>query len=278
MCSWNVGDAGGGGGYRERSLYTADNNCSNGINLDEAIVSSRYKLPAKLSSVIRQYPLFIDLIYRNNHTILREYLRNNIKSLDSSSGGSCLIWLPEPVVTLDQDLKQRWSDRFDGNLPDWFENIIDSTECEFERNSDSLAETFEISPDNLPCFIVAEPHQTQCFYDKIDQKDDLEALFNDLVGCALLAKQYPVKRKTKAFRKEWNRRRRKTEKLVKAGVKQIISIFGLVKDLEKSFLDIILPIEPLLESFLACFSHLRKPTNKPLLFLSFVRNWPTTTG
>ena len=253
-----VGNAGGGGGYVESRVTTTYNSRSKEVNLDEAIVSSRYKLPEKLSSVIRHYPLFIVLIYRNNHKTLREYLRSNIKSLDSSSGDSCLIWLPEPVAPLSQDLKQRWAERFDGNLPDWFDNIIDSTECEFERISDSLAETFKISPDQLPCFIVAEPHQTQCYYDKIDQQDDLEALFNDLIGSALWAKQYRVTRKTKAFRKEWNRRRRKTEKLFKTRVIQAIACLGVIKDLEKSFLDVILPIAPLLESFLACFPAAKK--------------------
>jgi hypothetical protein len=246
----SVGHVGGGGGFDENAAYNRGPERT--PRLDEAIISSRYELPMQFKEVVKRYPLFLILLYRNCDANIKDYIKDRISLIDSLSGNSCLIWLPEPISQISKEIEQRWIERL-GNLPEWFIQTINSPKRDSERISCDLADIFKIPPDKLPAFIVAEPHQESIFWDQINTEESLDTIFNDLIACAQTAREYNVKSKTKGFRREWGRRRRKTAKAVKSGLKLANEIFGEIKNIEKNLLDILLPLAPMLQSLLSCF-------------------------
>jgi hypothetical protein len=264
-----VGHVGSGGNYNERSGFSQSVQpgskkaqreakwARRKSSLTETIACpSRFQLPQALTDLIANYPLFVVLLYSNRHTKIRDFIHEQMGYIDSASGLSCLIWLPEPVAQLGTELRERWTDRL-GTLPDWFQTVLDAQEVDFERVSFALSEDFAIPPDKLPGLIVAEPQQTQYFFDRFNEDADLQPQFDALIASARAAQPYPQKKRTKAFRKEWHRRMQSAERDVLGSMERFNNWCEVIKDTEKNILDILLPIAPLLQSFLSCFTAVR---------------------
>ena len=254
-----VGHIAGGGKLNEYNGFREPDDKRQSL-LDKTVACpSRFHLPEILSDLIAKYPLFIVILYLKRDSKLREHVHEHSELIDNLSSFSCLIWLPEPIGKLGPIFTERWKERL-GTLPDWFQTVLEADYSDFERVSCALTDDFAIPPEKLPGFIVAEPQQTQYFFDRFDEDTNLQSQFDALIASARAAQSYPRGKRTKAFRKEWKRRTYSTERALLRGIERFNEWCGVIKNTEKNILNILLPMGPLLQSFLSCFTATqRKP-------------------